>query len=448
MDRFQGLTSADGLSNDRPSSTDCFESRKKFILFCLIALLILLGDNRTWISMPTWLNGKGSIFATLAVLLSGILMLIYCIRTQIPMKAAPLLPIASYLIFLAIGAHFGFEGKGIAMRSVILIVPMYAFLSLGRKDKILGLYSLSLVFSIIMALSALFFFCRIAGIDFPGFVLEPSNVGKAAKGLVYEISILGGSLINNYGNYIFCGIFDEAGALGTFCAILSIAIFECRDYFKLRFGKLIVSLILFSGFLSFSSAFVILIGIYILYRLVITGRVQTLIPALLLIIVLLFALTVDVQNLGQLGSLQTRLQSFIQGDGFGNNRVNDQTVMIMQSFYTSNDLFTQFFGFGHGAFYAIANLYGVDGCSVEFYLFDYGYLGFALYYLVIFWLSKVGGGDRGMTLPVLLAFLLSTYQRPEIFSTLYLAILVFGQSGLPFQSSPKLIQKPFRGHRL
>lgn len=390
------------------------------------AACLIIADNRFWMSISTWMGGAGATIAGGAILLAGALLIVNLIREKSSLRAEFLLPVFAYLLLIGVWGRFGLGDTPISTRSIALAFPIYAVLCLNRRDKIRLLYSVGIVFSIVMGLSAVFFILRYAGISIPYFVLEPSNSLKVAQGMHYEISYLGGSLLNRYGNLNYCGAFDEAGCVGTFSALLFVAVNECKSMQDFRYSRAIKVMLVLEGALSFSFAFVLMMIAYLAICLFRRGDVK---QAALVVVVLLAALlvtVVDSQQLGQLGSLKIRLEELFSGGGISNNRVNDQTSSIMREFYYTNDALVSLFGFGQSSFNAIASSTGVDGCSVEFYLFDYGYIGFALYYIVIIILNRSSGRSLfGSWIP-LLFFLISTYQRPEVMTSLYLVILMLG----------------------
>ena len=395
-------------------------------LFIGAAICFIVGDNRFWMSISTWANGMGSVVGTFAILLAGAFLLINLIREKTPLLAAYLLPVFAYLLLICVWGRFGLGGSSIAARSIALAFPIYAILCLRRNDKIKLLYSISVVFAVALGLSAVFFILKYLNISFPSFTLESSNPLKIAQGFQYEISIFGGSLLNRYGNLGYCGVFDEAGCVGTFVGLLFIALNECGSLEKYPYIRLIKVAILVEGALSFSFAFVLMMFAYLAFCLLRRGDLKITAILIVTILAIVFLMVADFQQLGNFASLKTRVESLFSGGGVSNNRVNEQTAMIMHDFYHTNDIAISLFGYGQSAFAAMASKGMVDGASVEFYLYDYGYVGVALYYFIIVLLNRCSGRSIiGCWLP-LLFFLISTYQRPEVMTSLYLAILMLG----------------------
>ena len=413
-------------TSNRLKSTSCFEDRTQRLLLFGAAFCLIAGDNRCWISISTWLGGFGATLAGGFVLLSGVLLVINLLRRKTPLLAYYLIPVAAYYLLIGTWHKFGLDGSSVATRLFAMGLPLYAMLSLDRQDKVRALYCVGVVFAALMGLSAAFFLLTYIGVSCPYFSLESSNLLKVSMGMHYEISYLGGSLIYRYGNLTYCGVFDEAGCVGTFAALLYIALRECSDIDSFPHARVVRAVILLSGVLSFSFAFFLLVVAYLVYSSFKRGNVKLAVGLMVLLIVAFTLTNIDLPQLSSSRSLSDRLEVLFSGGGFANNRVNDQTAMIMREFYKNQDPITALFGYGPGAFYSIANSAGVDGCSVEFYLYDYGYLGFALYYIVLVVLNRCSGRSLTGGWALLVLFLVSTYQRPEVISSLYLAILVLG----------------------
>ena len=408
-----------------------YRNRTQRAIMLVAAFCLIASDNRCWISISTWMGGFGSVLGGGFVLLAGALLVVNLIREKTPLRADFLLPVFGFWLLIGTWARFGLDGSVVATRTIALSLPVYAILCLDRKDKIRLLYSLGIVFALFVGLAATFFVFRYFGIPFPGFDLESPNPLKVASGMHYEISYLGGAILNRYGNLTFCGVFDEAGCVGTFAALLFVALKECRDLDGVRFVRLVRVSILVEGVLSFSFAFVLLMLAYLAYYCIKRGNVKTAVLVACVAVAVFLIPNVDLQQLGSLGSLRTRIETLLGGDGLANNRVNEQTAIIMWDFYNTKDAFVSLFGYGQSSFYSIANRAGVDGCSVEFYLYDYGYVGFALYYAVLVMLNRCSRRSVSGGWILLLLFLLSTYQRPEVVSSLYFAILMLGNIPQP-----------------
>lgn len=390
------------------------------------AVCLVAGDNRFWMSISTWMDGAGAVLCGAAVLVAGLLLIGNLVRKKTPMRAEFLLPVFVYWLLIGTWARFGLDGSAVAIRAVVLALPIYAILCLDREDKTRLLYSVGMVFAVLTGLAAVFFLLRCLDAPIPFFTLESSNLLKVASGMYYEVSYLGGTLLNHYGSLVYCGVFDEAGCVGTFAALLFVAVNECRPLESLPYVRAMKVALIVEGALSFSLAFLLLVVAYLVYRLFKRGNTKTALAVLATLLVGVLLTTVDPQQLGQLGSLRNRLEAFFAGDGISNNRVNEQTDMIMRGFYSTSDALVSLFGYGQSSFNAIASASGVDGCSVVLYLYDYGYVGVALYYIVIIVLNRCSGRSvSGCWVPLLL-FLVSTYQRPEVMSSLYLAILMLG----------------------
>ncbi|MDN0055080.1 hypothetical protein [Collinsella ihumii] len=410
------------------SSTGVFEYTDAIqkLLLCMASALLIVGDNRFWMSISTWANGNGSLIAGGAVLLSGTLLIVNTVRERQPLRAEFLLPVFAYLLTIGVWTRFGLDGTMVANRDIAMVLPIYAILCLSRDDKIRLLYSVAMVFSIVMGLAAIFFLTRYLGGSFPFFELESSNPLKTVQGMYYEISMLGGVLLNRYGNLTYCGVFDEAGCAGTFAALLFIAVNECKEIDSFRYSRAIKAILIIEGALSFSFAFFLMLAAYLAICLFRKGNVKLAGAVAALLMLTLFVIVVEPERLGSFVSLQRRTVALFSGEGLLNNRVNVQTDEIMRRFYGADDLLVSLFGYGRSAFNDIASAAGVDGCSVEFYLYDYGYVGIIFYYVLIAVLNRCSGRSMAGCWVPLLFFLISTYQRPEVMTSLYLAILMLG----------------------
>ena len=296
---------------------------------------------------------------------------------------------------------------GVILLCVVLLVLLD---DKSKKD----IFSLSLkIFVIVCLPSLIYFVLSFIGINIPHSILQSSHALKSARGLYYDKYFFGLILKTPYQSDRFCGIFDEPGVVGTLAAI-----FFAGGYKKMN--KVWLILLLIEGFFSLSLAFYFLLMIFVIIRAICDGLAKFAICGIVLIMLLTFFLNIKTDN-EFITNIQNRMDlssSFI----FIDNRTSDAYEDEFNSFL-QGDKNELFFGRGSGA--AESNYLMSSSWSYKNIIYDYGMIGFCL--LIIFVvMCFVYGGIGKSSACFFVVFLISIYQRPDIFNVEYISILICG----------------------
>lgn len=290
------------------------------------------------------------------------------------------------------------------------------------------------IFAISLVPSLVFFALEFIGLSLPAVRLATEE-GRAASGQFYEV-ILGVAvrIRSNDGLNRICGIYREPGFVGTVGAL-----FLASDNFNLK--KKENRIIAISGLCTFSLAFVIIMAIgYLLHYL---GKMkkrkksmQGMTGVLCLLLVFFLFMSIPFPKGSSLSEFQARLvfsEAFFNEERFGGST----SAMRAYDQFIRSDAATILLGYGKDMRVVAGTKTSIwqKVTSYKEYIFCYGIIGFAL---LIFWLvtsvyAKYRGA-KGNTwraiLTLLVVFLCSVYQRPEVARFYYLCLLFGGASNL------------------
>lgn len=307
----------------------------------------------------------------------------------------------SILVFL-----LNFSSNGFVLYANTSMLLIFSFLLIDNETKynvyivFYKLFTLSLVPGLVIFLLSLF------GLALPWEPLEPASASKIAAGLFYRDYL--GSLVlstqiysTGIGEiYRFSALYDEPGVVGTVAALLLSA-----NRFELN--TISSKIIFLSGFISFSLAFYILIGVYIILKRPVL-LVKLLIPVLFLFFI--FQNKLKENDLIR-HFVFDRIQQLFYDPQSIDNRASSCFHHEFDDFIQNGNVFI-----GNGA-WAHTHL----GCDVSSYLsiiYNHGFLGFiSIIVFYILFCFSLNYNFRSLNIyPFLLVFLLSLYQRPEFFS--------------------------------
>ena len=209
-----------------------------------------------------------------------------------------------------------------------------------------------------------------------------------------------------------CGLFNEPGYFGTFLALM-IIIERCRSNWR--------TLVLFiAGCFTLSMAFfsLLVVGICLLR----CSKLQMLVLfTSLLVFVFVILPNMQFEN----PVLQQVVERFQydekSGKLTGDNRTSDDFEKIEAEFYRSNHLLL-----GMGTGYCHVKRGVVDTSSFRTILVEWGFLGILVTYVNLFAVAYYIAHKDKMTLVFLFCFILSVYQRPNIFMVGYYTLLFGG----------------------
>lgn len=258
------------------------------------------------------------------------------------------------------------------------------------------------IYSLILLPSLLVYFCVIwIGIDLPHKLITPLNEIKDYGYYAYPFMVI----IDKLDSFRFCGYFDEPGVIGNISGVLLI-VNRCnmRDW---RSWVLLIS-----GLFSFSLFFYGLVSLYIL----LFGPKKAKF-ALVIIIVMAFTYLATSESVFN-KLLLARLEMGDDGELVGDNRTIASFDMFWKRFVDSEMLW---FGYGHRYSNLVAD---PGGQSYKHLIVDYGIIMFIVY-LLAFLYYYMSYHVKKKHLIILLLILASVlFQRPFIFSLLYLFLLI------------------------
>lgn len=274
-------------------------------------------------------------------------------------------------------------------------------------------------------------------------IAPPSTSVSAGEGVVgawrsYDL-FFGTAVMIRQGGVAFlnrlCGMFQEPGFVGTMGAL-----FLLGD--KLTLKKWENMIILIAGVCSFSLAFVLLLILGIVFRLL--GRLKTrkgflmggaLILAIAVGYFVFMGLSFDENSM--LGELQGRLEITEEGLAGDNRFGTSEQAMKAYDEFLASDLTTQLLGYGKDSRTVSGTQISIwmEVHSYKEFVFGFGFLGLGIM------LAGLAGGfgvkfnavprERKWNLWVLLiVFLISIYQRYDVTSFCYYCVLFGGGANL------------------
>lgn len=230
---------------------------------------------------------------------------------------------------------------------------------------------------------------------YPGSVVLNDQVFQLGRSAIFRLSAM----------------YDEPGVVGTFSALLLVA-----NGMRFR-GERANVVILIGGILSFSMAFYAMMLVYLLLRRPLLTIVST---ASLIGVVLLTPLASNtLVNLLFLSRF-----AFSGGKLLGDNRVSGLFAAMYEDFWNS-DLMTRLFGSAHD----VAILVYSGTFSYKLIIYAYGVFGM-LALLAFLSAAAMSVSRSKAALMLLVVFLLSIYQRPDVLMLPYLMGLLGGVARL------------------
>ena len=332
------------------------------------------------------------------------------------------------LVFEFICGINNFSLNNIAITSILnmLLVGMFCLFPETMKYQIYQKFKLFFVISIIPGI--IYSILTFAGISFSFETLSAASEIKQNSYVTYLHSPFAVQisksydLIGNLNRFRLCGIYDEPGRVGTVSAFFLTA----ED---LQINKDWKNRILFvGGILSLSLAFFIIIAFAFAIKLIHQKRFKYF--AILIVAILSFAvfMNIDFHNVA-LNSLQNRLSLTATGLA-GDNRTDAIFDSFFESFMKNSSFFNVLFGNGDGSIYRYATEHAMGySSSYKCIIYDIGILGTIMYLIWIIrygWFYNRGRRTDWFIVTNILVFIISLYQRPNIFNPSYLLIPLAG----------------------
>ena len=263
-----------------------------------------------------------------------------------------------------------------------------------------------------------------AGIKVPYISIEAYEEIKTANWISYKIYPFASQWTHTWGPASYemrmCGIYNEPGVVGTFCAF-----FLCAENFKLK-GNWKNWILLVGGLFSFSVAFYVLVFIHFISKLA-SLRKKYFLMFFAIVFGYLVFINIPISN-SDIRHVQDRL-TFTEGRLKGDNRTNDRYDEIYEAMY-NNDSINILFGNGRGSLPTLQQELMIDGSSYTSILYDYGIVGFVSQ---IIWCVAVCAryikqhkDYEPYIWSMLFVYLANMYQRPSFFAIQYIVFLFGG----------------------
>ena len=301
-----------------------------------------------------------------------------------------------------------------------------------------GKYSIFLKFNKLFALillPSIIIWILLLTYNLPYSLILPEHEGKLLGGFIYRcyfhISVVLMHISSTLPVGRLCGLFDEPGVIGTISSLLLAA-----NRFSFTSKKNII--ILVAGLLSFSTAFYILLSLLIFFK--ILKQAKFTIVFFLPILVFSYFVFINLPiTFPPLERVQNAI-SFTDGKLQGNNRESSEAKVELDNIYKTKKL-DLLLGYGYESIKYNPKLYG--SWSIRLFIYERGFIStliFCLLFFIAAWYANGGlrfNWDQGV---LILAFLLSLYQRPDaLYSIAYLIIWAGGIANCKDHQSPNAV---------
>lgn len=307
---------------------------------------------------------------------------------------------------------------GIGMITKLICIIIFMTIDSTSKKNTFKIFSKIFAISLIPAL--IFFIFNVLGINFKHDYIETTQAIKVNSNqhyLHYFGSVFRENIYYSPRYKQICGMFDEPGMVGTISSLLLVA-----ENYEFKNNKYLY-IVLFSGILSLSLAFYLILFISVFIKLILSKSIKR--KKLLYIIPVIFLLIM----IFQMPIFQEKvLERLSISNLINNNRTSQEFDNIYSNFLQSSNIFL-----GLGNMNPIFDK--VDASSYKVLIFNFGVIGFLLIVgWYIFWSISYSKYNK-QALVLSFMFLLSIYQRPWIIY-LYCIVILFG--GIEYLKTSKI----------
>lgn len=320
-------------------------------------------------------------------------------------------------VFTRVTGKNPYAYKSIVPYVILVIIIGFLLMSNKQKRKAFDIFSTLFAFSLVPGI--IYLVLRFCNISISYNILESAHTIKNSMGVYYDHYF--GAIFAHYvygASNRLCSIYDEPGVVGTFAAL-----FLVGDYFNLKKIKNLILII--GGVLSSSIAFfTILLVAYVIFSYQ-NGNKKFVYTVFCVFILSTIVFNIETDNYIVL-NLKNRLQ-FENGELVADNRTNESFEHEYKEYLASN-VFELLFGNGYGA---AAQNYRMNGSySYKILLYDYGICGFVfiIFWIIYTYLAFCRSNKRSVVL--LLVFLMSIYQRPDVLTIPFIVLLFGGAQNL------------------
>ena len=390
-------------------------SLKKLLLF--LYALFLFFNSYFIITWSTFYNGRFYFLVKIGPLLSAVFLFLFVAssnqlklrfnnRDFIVVFVAALFVI--WVCFFTVEMYF-------SIQYLVVAISILLLLKINDSDRKTILKYIIYIFVVCSLPSAIYFILYCFHIDIPHTVLLSPNEMKTRYGMSYLFYPLG-LIITGYGLPRPCGLFDEPGYMGTVAARLYAAIFQSKDL-ALRKWKACLVII---GISSFSLAFYVLFFARISIHILEKGYTKVVLLFPLLLAVYIVFININVSN-PQMQIMQERLR--ISGGKLSGDTRTSKSFEEEFSRFLDGDKLVVLRGNGIKAHVDNANMEGSS--SYKAIIYDYGIMGIGLLFFLLFLILNSSSFSKE-NMDFFIIYVLSMYQRPAIFSVLFIGLLVCG----------------------
>lgn len=301
---------------------------------------------------------------------------------------------------------------GVAVPSNLLLlisVFTYGLTSSSQKREIFKIYRIILIITSVLGIIAYSSFFLHLGIPFTTVPYYGNNDGflYIDYGFAYIHANIGMVSLR------LCGLYNEPGFLGTFCALFLVA-----DRVNLKHKGNFALII--AGVLTFSVAFFAILSIGITYYVIKSRRAKVVfvIVALLAVYFIPRIATTDFEN-EAVGHFFERFDKDNANNGMG--RTGDSFDAVYKDFLEGPAV-EVLFGKGTGCLVLVQDK---GFASYKSYILQYGFIGAFFLWLFLLYVALLYANKNRECLVFIVCFFISIIQRPHTFTMLYY-ITLFG----------------------
>lgn len=386
-----------------------FSIKVERVITSLFSLLIICSLNSSFV----WgALGKGIYVLSVVCLLCAVFYFIKKAPSQSTMKGFELA-----VIFTCISLYLGWTWNIIhlGMLGPLNLALIFCFLILSNRLQIQISQKFIAVFTFILFLTLISWLVNISMGIYSVPATQPPT--KVASFLTYQISILGEVFPSNVdGIYRYQGVFDEPGLMGTVCALLLCS--------RIYYNNTQFLLLVIAGFASMSTAFILILAVYLFFLKPFKAFVIYLPIGALLVL-----LTREIPMLGYL--FYTKINNLLfKGES---NRVSDTAAKFLEN--EKNELDAWYFIFGKG--YGYVSSQKIDISSWQIIWVDSGVLGLFLLLLTFIFCALSKRINIIYAIPFFMAFIASFTQRPGVLNLFFVFVFCVAMLMRTASQAPK-----------
>ncbi|HEY5587592.1 MAG TPA: hypothetical protein VIK86_01400 [Candidatus Paceibacterota bacterium] len=392
----------------------------KIILWVLsITAFIQMRPYFVWM---TYSNGKMSWLIKASLYVSALLITVFLIVSHRKINTTTMVTVTFLIVVQMYMLMIGIDNTSfLAVGNYIILIVMIGFFFITEHDRMEVFNKFANIFALSLVSGLIVFILTHLNFQPPYQILQTDHAGKISMGVYYQKYFGSVFLYSPYDTFIrLNAMYDEAGVVGTFSALFLIA-----DDLRFK-GRLRNIIILIGGILSFSMAFYVIIIIGLVIKSFNMGLFKFSIALIVILLVFQGLMTVKTDNVIIKDVFQKRFK-VVNGAVVGDNRANESFNYAFNEFI-HGDLSKVLTGYGANASENNPLMYG--SYVYKMLIYDYGIIGFIMLLGWIIYASIRTVGFDKRCIVLLIAFLLSIYQRPYVLTIPYIFLLFGGYANL------------------